>query len=466
MSFIHDDFMLHNKASKKLYHDYAKHKGIIDYHCHLSPQEIFENKTYKNITQLWLAGDHYKWRLMRLNNIKESEITGKADDKTKFFSFAKTISKAVGNPLYHWVHLELKRYFDIDELLNEKTADFIWNSCNQKLQKITCNTLISKSNVKMIGTTDDPIDKLDYHLKIKENNILQDCKILPSFRPDKALNLNDKEFKKWLKKLEESSNISINSYDNLVKALYNRIDFFNSLSCKASDHALDIVRFAKKGDMSLDSILENAILDKEILENNLAYYQTSLLIDLAKKYKELNWVMQLHIGALRNSSSKMLVLLGKDTGFDSINDQNIAVKLVSLLDKMDQDNFIPKTILYSLNPNDNEILATICGSFAGGNTLGKMQFGSAWWFNDYKAGIQNQINTLANFGILSNFIGMLTDSRSFLSYTRHEYFRRILCNYLGELVELNEIPNDIALLGKIVENICFDNANAFFNLNL
>jgi len=461
-NFMDENFLLTNDIAVTLYHQYARNMPIYDFHCHLSPKEIYENKRFKNITEIWLYGDHYKWRLMRANGIDEKYITGNADDYDKFMAYAKTIPMAIGNPVYHWTHLELQRYFGIYDLLNEKTAKSIWERANEVINHDDFNVrnIIKKSNVKIIITTDDPTDSLEYHIKLKEQNEF-DVKVLPAFRPDKGLGIEKEDFIPWLKKLEEVTGKEINNYDDFLQALEKRIEFFHTVGCRISDHALDYVFYQKASKQEVEKIFKKALMRQHLTKEEIDSFKTYTLIFLGKKYAELKWVMQLHIGAMRNNNTKMYKILGPDTGYDSISDFTIAYPLAKLLDALEVEDSLPKTILYTLNPAANYVIATMIGNFQGGKIAGKMQFGAAWWFNDNKDGMIEQMKALANTGLLSRFIGMVTDSRSFLSYTRHEYFRRILCNLLGEWVENGEVPNDIELLGKIVQDISFNNAKEY-----
>ncbi len=466
-TFMGEDFLLSNKTAVRLYHEYAKSMPIIDYHCHLDPKEIYENKKYRNITEPWLYGDHYKWRLMRAAGFTEDKVTGDANDYEKFVAYAKTVPMAIGNPLYHWSHMELKMYFGIDDLLNEKNAPSIWERANAQLGEngMGARDFITRSNVKVIVTTDDPADTLEYHQKIKDDTTF-DVQVLPSFRPDKALELNRDSFHDWIKKLEQVWGKSIADYDDLLEALNARIDFFHSIGGRVSDHALDYVPYAETSKDEAASIFAKALKGEKVSFEEEQKYKTHLLVHLGKRYAELGWGMQYHINAHRNNNSRMFAKLGPDTGYDSINDSSIAYPLTRLLDAMDSENALPKTILYSLNPNDFPILATIMGSFQGGGIPGKMQLGAAWWFNDTLEGMKYQMKVLADMGLLSRFIGMLTDSRSFLSYTRHDYFRRLLCNMLGEWVENGEIPNDEELLKTVVQDICYYNVKEYFGFEV
>lgn len=463
--FMDENFLLKNKAAEKLYHDYAKEMPIFDYHCHLSPKEIAENKSFENITEIWLGGDHYKWRAMRANGINEEYITGNASDYEKFKAWAKTVPYCLGNPLYHWSHLELKRYFNIDTIINEDTADEIWEKTNALLKEkdFTAKELIKKFNVKAICTTDDAIDSLEYHRQIKEDKEFK-VKVTPTLRPDKGIYIQNQGFKEWVNELSEVSAIEIKSYDDFIDALYNRIEFFHVEGCRLSDHGLDKMFYAEATDEEVNKIFEKALNNEELSNQEVDKYRTATMVKLAKKFNELGWTMQLHMGAIRNNNSKMFELLGPDTGFDSIGDVNVAEQLSKLLDKMCNQGELPKTILYTLNSKDNDVLGTMIGNFQDGSVPGKLQFGTAWWFNDQKDGMEKQMISLANLGLLSRFVGMVTDSRSFLSYTRHEYFRRVLCNLIGTWAEDGEVPNDMELLGNMVQNICYNNALNFFSI--
>ncbi len=464
--FMDENFLLSNETAIKLYHNYAKEMPIIDYHCHLNPRDLAENKRYRNITEIWLGGDHYKWKAMRSNGIDEKYITGDADDKEKFMKWAETVPYTIGNPLYHWTHLELKRFFGIETLLSPATAEEIWMKCNALLEKdeFRARGLVERSKVKVICTTDDPIDSLEYHKAIAEDADF-DVKVLPALRPDKAINLEKEGFTAYIKKMGDVVGRDIQDIDDLLEALRDRLLYFDALGCKISDHALDPVVFEKGDKEEIDLIFRKALQQEALTGQDIRKYKTYVLLFLGRKYAELAWTMQLHIGTIRNVNSRMLRELGPDTGYDTIGDDVFAEALAKLLDALDTTNQLPKTILYCLNPRDNEVLATMIGSFQGGGIPGKIQFGSGWWFNDQKDGMLRQMMALANMGLLSRFIGMLTDSRSFISYTRHEYFRRILCNLMGEWVENGEYPDDMALLGEIVKDICYHNANRYFGFH-
>ncbi|AGK99399.1 glucuronate isomerase [Clostridium pasteurianum] len=463
--FMDENFLLSNKVAVRLYNDYAKNMPIYDYHCHLSTKEIYENKRYRNITESWLYGDHYKWRAMRSNGIDEKYITGDAGDYEKFLAWSKTVPMTLGNPLYHWTHLELQRYFDIYEVLNENTAEKIWEKANILIQGegFSARDLIVKSNVKVICTTDDPTDTLEYHQKLKEDKDFN-VKVLPAFRPDNSLEINKEGYIPWIKKLELVSGQTITNYNELLRALENRIQFFHAVGCRISDHSLTYVPYEETSKEEAAVIFEKALKGEIIDKEEENKYKTFTLYFLGTKYSELGWTMQLHIGAMRNNNTRMFSKLGGDTGFDSINDSVIAYPLSRLLDSLAKEDALPKSILYTLNPKDNYVIASMLGNFQGSGIPGKIQFGSGWWYNDNRDGMIEQMKALANCGLLSKFIGMLTDSRSFLSYTRHEYFRRILCNFIGEWVENGEFPYDIDLLGKIVQDISFNNAKNYFSI--
>ena len=451
MSFINDSFMLKSETAKKLY-DEVKDLPIIDYHCHLSPKMIAENYKFKNAFDLFLGGDHYKWRQMRTNGIEEKYITGDADDYEKFRAFASTMPYLIGNPLYHWTHLELKRYFDIDEPLSEKTCDAVWNRVNECLAKdeFSAQNLILRSNVEVICTTDDPADTLEYHEALASFP----TKILPTFRPDKAVEIGKETFVPYIK------SVGIKSYAELESWIRERIAFFNAHGCRLSDHALEYVPFFI-GDAA--AAFDKRMAGKELSGDEIDAFKTALLKVCAGEYTKYGWTMQVHIGALRNNNRKMYETLGPDVGFDSINDLCIAEKLSAFMNNLEYSDCLPKTILYTLNPKDNYVLGTMLGNFQKAPTPGKIQFGSGWWFNDQRDGMEAQMCALANLGMISRFVGMLTDSRSFVSYPRHEYFRRIMCNLIGKWVEDGEYPADFDMLSKIVKGIAYENAKNYFN---
>ncbi|MFK7949666.1 MAG: glucuronate isomerase [Saprospiraceae bacterium] len=461
--FLNDNFLLENTTAERLYHDYAKKQPIIDYHNHLPPNEIAHNKQFLNITEVWLYGDHYKWRAMRTLGIDERYITGDASDKEKFLKWAETVPYTLRNPLYHWTHLELKRYFGINELLSPKTAEKIYDQCTELLQspEYTTQGLLQKMNVDTVCSTDDPIDSLEFHQAHLQNS--SSIKMFPAFRPDKAILIGNDGFLAYINKLAKAANTTISTFKDLVTALQNRVNYFHENGCRVSDHGLNKVFTRKVTEQELATIFNKKINDETLSQTEMQKFMSGLMHELGKMYAEKGWVMQLHLGALRNNNSRLLSILGPDTGFDSIGDYPQASDLSAFLNGLDTIDKLPKTIVYNLNPSDNEIMATMIGNFNDGSTKGKMQFGSAWWFLDQKDGMEKQINALSNMGLLSCFVGMLTDSRSFLSFPRHEYFRRLLCNIIGRDVHNGELPNDIEWLGSIVEDICYKNAKNYFN---
>ena len=450
MSFINDSFMLKNEPAKKLY-AMVKDLPIIDYHCHLSPKQIAENYQFKNAFDLFLGGDHYKWRQIRTNGVPEEFITGDADEYEKFKMFAKTLPRLIGNPLYHWTHLELKRYFDIDETLDEESCERIWNKVNECLAKpeYRAQELIRRSNVETLCTTDDPIDTLEYHAALRGFS----TKVLPTFRPDKAVEIGKETFVPYI----ESTGVK--SYEELVAWIKARISYFNDYGCRLSDHALEYVPFAT-GDAK--AAFDKRMAGGELTKEEIDSFKTAMLRACAEEYVKYDWAMQLHIGALRNNNKKMYEKLGPDTGFDSINDLCIAEDLGAFMSYLECADSLPKTILYTLNPKDNYVLGTMLGCFQGTGVAGKIQFGSGWWFNDQRDGMEAQMQALANLGTLSAFVGMLTDSRSFVSYPRHEYFRRIMCNLIGKWVDEGEYPADYKTLESIVTGIAYYNAKNYF----
>ena len=463
-TFITDDFLLRSETARILYHDYAKEMPIIDYHCHLPPDQIAADKQFENIAQIWLYGDHYKWRAMRANGINERYCTGDASDWEKFEQWAITVPYTMRNPLYHWTHLELLRYFDIDILLNKDSAKEIYEACSAKLKQpdFSVKNLLKKMNVKIICTTDDPTDSLSNHQAIKDGGF--DIKVLPTFRPDKAMLLIDspEEFNQYLTMLAEAAGSGeINSYEALLAALQNRHDFFASMGGKLSDHGLEHIyaTFDEEAAKQAFSLARNGQLPSDLQREA---FKSMILFETAKMDHAKSWTQQFHLGALRNNNARMLRELGPDTGWDSIGDYSQATAMSKFFNKLDSTNQLAKTILYNLNPADNEVLATMTGNYNDGTVAGKMQFGSGWWYLDQKDGMERQMNALSNMGLLSRFVGMLTDSRSFLSYPRHEYFRRILCNMIGNDVENGELPNDIQWLGKLVEDISYKNASNYF----
>jgi glucuronate isomerase len=463
-SFLDENFLLQTKTAQTLYHEFAKLMPIIDYHNHLMPDQIAGDINFENITQAWLQGDHYKWRAMRANGIDERYITGDANDQDKFRKWAETVPKTLRNPLYHWTHLELQRYFDIQECLSPANADRIYEECNAKLQTkaYSVQNLLRKLNVVALCTTDDPLDSLEHHQKIKNNGT--DIKVLPAFRPDKAMAAdNIQGLHAYIGQLEKVCNKSIGSYSEYLDALKSRHDYFAANGCSVSDHGLEHIHAEDYTDAEIKHIFEKIRAKQTLSKEEVAKFKSAVLYEFALWDHEKGWVQQYHLGPLRNNNSRLLKNLGPDTGFDSIGDFSQAAHLSKFLDKLDSGNQLAKTILYNLNPADNELMVTMAGNFNDGTVAGKVQWGSAWWFLDQKDGMIKQINALSNMGLLSRFVGMLTDSRSFLSFPRHEYFRRILCNLFGEDIENGELPNDKELIGKMIEDICYHNAKSYFN---
>ncbi len=464
-AFMDKDFLLTTPTARTLYHDYAAKMPIVDYHCHISPKEVFENRRFETITQVWLGGDHYKWRVMRSNGVDEKYITGDATDREKFQKFSEALPRAIGNPMYHWCHLELKTYFGYEGDLNADTAEEVWNLCNAKLaeENMSVRGLIAQSNVAFIGTTDDPIDDLVWHKKIAEDESFGTA-VAPSFRPDKALNIDKAGWKEYLQQLSAASGIAIDTAAKLQEALASRIAYFNEAGCCASDHGLDYVVCRIADDAAVETVFQKGMAGESITVEEMEIFKTALLIFCGRQYAKYGWVQQWHYNCLRNTNSVMFAKLGADTGFDTINTINCSAAVAGLLDALNKTGELPKTVIYSLNPADNELLGTIIGAFQGTEIAGKIQHGSGWWFNDTKTGMIAQMTSLANLGLLGNFIGMLTDSRSFLSYTRHAYFRRILCELIGNWVENGEYPANMKTLGALVQDICYGNAARYFDI--
>jgi glucuronate isomerase len=463
--FIDDNFLLNNETSIGLYQNFAKQMPIIDYHCHLPAEEIAEDKQFLNLTQVWLYGDHYKWRAMRANGIDEHYITGDASDWEKFEKWAETVPYTLRNPLYQWTHLELRRYFDVYDILSPATARGIYDECTSKLQtpEYSVRNLIRRMNVKFIATTDDPLDDLLHHQNIKADGF--EVPVMPAFRPDKAMHAEDpKALKGYIEKLESLCGTSIQNFQEYLQALKSRHDYFAENGCKISDHGLEQLYAATYTDTEVDVIFSKIKTGEKLSSTEVEKFKSAMLYHFAIWDQEKGWVQQFHLGALRNNNKRLLQELGPDTGLDSIGDFNQAERLSLFLDRLDATNQLAKTIIYNLNPADNEVMATMIGNYNDGSTAGKIQWGSAWWFLDQKAGMTNQINTLSNMGLLSRFVGMLTDSRSFLSYPRHEYFRRLLCDLFGTDVENGELPNDPEWIGKVIQDICYYNAKHYFNL--
>lgn len=452
-----EKFMLNSELASKLYTEYAKDIPIYDYHCHLDPKEIYEDKEFSNISKIWLNGDHYKWRAMRANGIREEYITGDKTDYEKFYAWASTLDKCILNPLYHWNALELKRYFNIDEILTSKNANVIWDAVNSI--KYSPRKLIEISNVNTLCTTDSPISDLKYHKLIRESNFKTN--VLPGFRPDEALSIGKSKFYNFINQIPSVVGYEIKGYEDLVRALSERIKYFDENGTCVCDHGLTYMPFEKASLEEVKEIFKKALNKEELSEKEVNKYLTRLLVDLSKEYKKYDWTMQIHFGAIRDNNKKYFEKLGYDTGFDSITDDtNLAYKLNGLLNEMVENDSLPKMIIYNLNPMYNDLIASTISNFQANN--GNMQFGAAWWFNDTKEGMLKQMKCLANNGLFSKFVGMLTDSRSFLSYTRHDYFRRILCDFIADLVEKNEIPKDMDMLKELIQNICYYNAKRYF----
>ncbi len=460
--FMDEDFLLTTETAKNLYHNYAEKLPIIDYHCHLSPQEIYEDVRYENITQVWLGADHYKWRQMRSNGVEEKYITGDASDREKFQKWAETLEKAIGNPLYHWSHLELKKYFGYEGHLCGDTAQEVWDLTSEKLKQdnMSARGLILQSNVDTICTTDDPIDSLEWHRKIKEDGF--EVKVLPAWRPDKAMNIEKADFAQYIEKLAQVSGVEIKDFDSLIEALKNRMDFFAENGCTVSDHGLEYVMYESYEPAEVNEIVKTRLSDGVLTKTEERKYKTAFMTALGREYAKKNWVMQLHYGVQRDLNKKVFNALGPDAGIDAINTYSSSIEMGQYLNALAIDDSLPKTIIYSLNPADNAAIGTVIGCFQDSSAVGKIQHGAAWWFNDHKTGMMEQMTSLANLGLLGNFVGMLTDSRSFLSYTRHEYFRRIMCELIGGWVENGEYPDDEKALKQIVEGISYYNCKNYF----
>lgn len=461
--FMDENFLLNSDAAERLYHDYAKDMPIIDYHCHLPPAQIAADTRFENITQAWLYGDHYKWRAMRTNGVPESYCTGNNTDWEKFEKWAATVPYTLRNPLHHWTHLELQRYFGISDILNPASAKQIYDSCNQLLQtpEYSVQNLLRSRNVSIICTTDDPADNLQYHRQLKQDGF--EIPVVPAFRPDQAMNVDVPEaYNRYLEKLEQAANCSINTYDDLLQTLKSRHDVFAAHGCKVSDHGIEEIYADDFLEKDIRQIFLKIRGGQVLTYTENRQFKSALLLELALMDWKAGWVQQYHLGALRNNNSRMLRQLGPDTGWDSIGDFSQARALAKFLDKLDSQDKLAKTIIYNLNPADNELMATMTGNFNDGSVAGKVQFGAAWWFLDQKDGMTRQMNALSNMGLISRFVGMLTDSRSFLSYPRHEYFRRLLCDLFGEEIERGEIPDDIEAVGKMIQDICYGNAKSYF----
>ena len=465
-TIIHDDFLLKTETAKELFHQSAKTAPIIDFHNHLNPQDIYEDRCYDNLSEVWLGGDHYKWRAMRANGVPEELITGDGDPYEKFLAWADTVQNCIGNPLYHWTHLELKRYFGIDDVLTPETAPAIWEKCNALLKtpEYSIRNLLKMQNVEVLCTTDDPIDDLKWHKKLAEEGF--EIQVLPTFRPGRALDIEKDDFADYIAQLGECTDLEIHSLDDVLQALKKCLAYFIEAGCRVTDHSLESDFFLPASLEEADYIYQKRMSGETLSLEETAKYRGFVLTELGREYSRNNLVMQLHIGAIRNNSLRMFQHLGDDTGFDSLNDFNYAPQLSALLNAMDLTEELPKTVLYYLNSKDADMLAAMAGNYQSNtqNIRGKVQLGSAWWFCDHKRGMERQMNALADTGLISTFIGMLTDSRSFLSFPRHEYFRRILCNLIGSWVEDGEYPADMPYLNTLVQNICYTNAKQYFQL--
>ena len=465
-AFLDDDFLLTTPTARRLY-QVARSMPILDYHCHLDPKEIAQDRRFENITQVWLGGDHYKWRLMRANGVDEAYITGDAPDREKFQKWAETLELAIGNPLYHWSHLELRRYFGYEGVLNGDTAQEVWELCNQKLQEpgMSARNLIANSGVTLVCTTDDPADSLEWHQQLAQDSSFP-VKVLPAWRPDAAMGLERPEYLDYLQRLGQAAGVEIRTYADLKEALLSRMAFFDKMGCRASDHALTVAVCQPASEEELERVFQKRLEGEPLTQEELAAFQTGFLRFVAGEYKRLGWVMQLHYGCRRNNNTRMFHKLGRDTGYDAVLQGTPSLEVAAFLDLLASQDALPRMVLYRLNPNDDEGLNSVIGCFQDGTPLGRIQQGSAWWFNDHKAGMVKQLTAFANGGLLGNFIGMLTDSRSFLSYPRHEYFRRILCELLGAWVENGEYPADWKALEKMVRGVCYNNAVEFFGFPL
>ena len=474
--FMDKDFLLETETAKHLFHDYAEHMPLVDYHCHINPKEIYEDRRFDNLVEVWLGGkqpeggyfgDHYKWRVMRSNGVSEDYITGDRPDYERFLKFVEALEMAIGNPMYHWCNLELRQFFGYDKPLTVENAEEAWNFCNEKLRtdpNLTVRGIIKKANVAFIGTTDDPVDTLEWHGRIAADKTI-DVKVCPSFRPDKAINIQKEGFVEYIGKLAKSvGKESLDSAEEVMDALVQRLEFFKTMGCRASDHGLDYVPFRPASAKKVNEIFQKAMAGESVSKKEAEKYQTAVLLCLGKAYHRLGIAMQIHYSCYRNANERMFRKLGPDTGFDMIAQNTCGQDIARFLSALDESGELPKTILYSLNPADNAQLGIILGSFQSDEVPGKIQHGSAWWFNDTKSGMEEQMKSLANLSLLGNFVGMLTDSRSFLSYARHDYFRRILCNLVGNWVENGEYPNDDKALKRIVEGVCFRNAERYFEL--
>ena len=467
MSFINEDFLLYSKTAKVLFNNFAKDAPIFDWHCHLPPEQIANDHHFSNITELWLGGDHYKWRLMRLAGVDEKYITHEGSPKDKFLAYCQVMPQCCGNPVYHWSHLELKRFFNIDEELNAKNGELLWEKCNARIQEadFSARQLMLRSNVRYVCTSDDPADSLEHHQKLASDSAFP-IKVFPAFRPDKYLNLTLAGFKEQLERLGTAAGVCIDSYENLVKALKLRIEYFHQNGARHSDHGWDVVRFVTASPAELNIILEKAITGQAISLEECAQWRSSLMLELAREYCKHHWVMQIHIGALRSINTRMLDLHGRDCGYDCSGDTPYLNQLAMFLDTLESEGNLTDTVLFSLSPNDDLALNNLAGCFPGDAHRAKVQLGPAWWLNDHIGGMRRQLTSFANSGVLATFIGMVTDSRSFLSYPRFEYFRRILCNFVGEMIDRSEFTSDLDAAGEIIRNICYNNAYAKYFGNM
>ena len=461
--FMDENFLLRNEPARILYHDYAAGMPILDYHCHLNPQEIYENRQFENLTAIWRGGDHYKWRLMRAGGVEEKYITGDAPDLEKFQKYAEVLSRAIGNPLYHWSHLELQRFFGWNGYLTPDNAQEVWEHCNALLQQedFRARSLIERSNVRLVCTTDDPADSLIWHEKLAADNSFE-VKVLPAWRPDKALNIEKPDFAAYIEKLGDAQGVKIASYEELKDVLDARMEHFHAHGCRLSDHGLEYAMYRPVDDEEAARIFEKRLSGAQVTRQEELGYKTAMLTHLGRRYAQRGWAMQLHYGCLRDNNRAMYARLGPDTGYDAINNTSPSGELAGLLNALAETGELPRTLVYSLNPMDDDAIDSILGAFQQGPDVCKVQHGSAWWFNDQKQGMEKQLTSLANKGYLAGFVGMLTDSRSFLSYPRHEYFRRILCNLIGTWIEEGEYPADYALWGGVVQDIAYNNAERYF----
>jgi glucuronate isomerase len=464
--FMNEDFLLENEPAKTLFHQYAAHMPIVDYHCHINPAEMYKNKQFTDIAEAWLGGDHYKWRLMRIRGVSERLITGDAPGWEKFQAFAEVLPRSVGNPVYHWTHLELKRFFGCDMTLNPDTARDIWNFCNDRLvnnNDLRVRGIISKAGVKAIITTDDPADSLEWHRKLAGDKTFE-TKVFPGWRPDAVMNIEESGFVRYVKRLEDVSGIKIANYSDLKNALKNRLEFFIAHGCRACDHGIQSIVYAPAAEGQINDVFVRRMRGGTLNDDEMALYRYGMLLFLAKEYSKMNWVMEIHLGAVRNVNSVMFEKLGPDSGYDYADNVSGMTGVGRFFDELEVAGKLPKTLVFSINPADNLSISTLAGCFHQEGIKGKVQQGSAWWFNDTFGGMEQQIKSFAEEGVLADYVGMLTDSRSFLSYARHEYFRRILCNIIGEWVDSGKYPEDMYTLGGIVQDICFNNAMSYFNI--